>query len=63
MMVELKDGTTLNGLLNTVDTYMNVILNEVVQTNADATVFERMPEVFARGNNVLSRSTKSGLWM
>ena len=34
MLVELKNGETLNGLLVTCDTWMNLTLKEVVQTSA-----------------------------
>ncbi len=33
MLVELKNGETLNGHLVTCDNWMNLILKEVVQTN------------------------------
>jgi U6 snRNA-associated Sm-like protein LSm4 len=33
MLVELKNGETLNGHLVSCDTWMNLILREVVQTN------------------------------
>lgn len=63
MLVELKDGTTLNGMLEKVDTYMNVILKEVVETNPDGDKFTRLAEVFARGNNVRhgTRTHKQGV--
>jgi small nuclear ribonucleoprotein (snRNP)-like protein len=34
MLVELKSGETLNGHLVMCDTWMNLTLKEVVQTNA-----------------------------
>lgn len=34
MLVELKNGETLNGHLASCDTYMNLILKEVVQTSS-----------------------------
>ena len=34
MLVELKNGETLNGHLVTCDTWMNLTLKEVVQTSA-----------------------------
>lgn len=34
MLVELKNGETLNGHLVQCDTWMNLTLKEVVQTNA-----------------------------
>ena len=55
MLVELKNGETLNGHLISCDTWMNLTLKEVVQTSPDGDKFFRLAEVYVRGNNV-------GLW-
>ncbi|KAJ5780183.1 U6 snRNA-associated Sm-like protein LSM4 [Penicillium paradoxum] len=60
MLVELKNGETLNGHLVTCDNFMNLILREVVQTSPEGDRFFRLPEVYIRGNNV-SALTSSGL--
>lgn len=52
MLVELKNGETLNGHLVTCDTWMNLTLREVVQTSLDGEKFTRLPEVYVKGNNV-----------
>lgn len=52
MLVELKDGETLNGHLVNCDTWMNLTLKEVVQTMPDGEHFFRLTEVYVRGNNV-----------
>ncbi|PNS20999.1 hypothetical protein CAC42_3336 [Sphaceloma murrayae] len=52
MLVELKDGTTLNGHLVNCDTYMNLTLKEVVQTSAEGDRFFRLSEAYVRGNNI-----------
>ena len=52
MLVELKNGETLNGHLVNCDTWMNLTLKEVVQTSPDGDKFYRLPEVYVRGNNV-----------
>ena len=52
MLVELKNGETLNGHLLNCDTWMNLTLKEVVQTSPDGDKFFRLPEVYVRGNNV-----------
>ena len=54
MLVELKNGETLNGHLVACDTYMNLTLKEVVQTSPDGDRFFRLPECYVRGNNVRS---------
>ncbi|KAJ5081933.1 hypothetical protein NUU61_010197 [Penicillium alfredii] len=58
MLVELKNGETLNGHLVTCDNWMNLILREVVQTSPEGDRFFKLPEVYIRGNNVcpLARS-------
>ncbi len=55
MLVELKNGETLNGHLVTCDNWMNLILREVVQTSPEGDKFFRLPEVYIRGNNVRPR--------
>ncbi|KAF8244190.1 Sm-like ribonucleoprotein [Wilcoxina mikolae CBS 423.85] len=52
MLVELKNGETLNGHLVSCDTYMNLTLREVVQTSPDGDRFYRLSEAYVRGNNV-----------
>ena len=52
MLVELKNGETLNGHLANCDNWMNLILKEVVQTSPEGDRFFRLPEVYVRGNNV-----------
>lgn len=52
MLVELKNGETLNGHLVKCDNWMNLILREVVQTSPEGDRFFKLPEVYIRGNNV-----------
>lgn len=52
MLVELKNGETLNGHLVNCDNWMNLTLKEVVQTSPEGDRFYRLPEVYVRGNNV-----------
>jgi U6 snRNA-associated Sm-like protein LSm4 len=56
MLVELKSGETLNGLLVNCDTWMNLTLKEVVQTSADGDKFMRLPEIYVRGSTVSFQS-------
>jgi small nuclear ribonucleoprotein (snRNP)-like protein len=57
MLVELKNGETLNGHLVQCDTYMNLTLKEVVQTSPEGDKFFRLPECYVRGNNVSQNPT------
>ncbi|KAB5571905.1 hypothetical protein GE09DRAFT_912631, partial [Coniochaeta sp. 2T2.1] len=52
MLVELKNGETLNGHLVSCDTWMNLTMKEVVQTSPEADKFVRLPEVYVKGNNI-----------
>jgi len=52
MLVELKNGETLNGHLVNCDTWMNLTLKDVVQTSPEGDRFWRLAEVYVRGNNV-----------
>ena len=52
MLVELKNGETLNGHLVACDTWMNLTLKEVVQTSPEGDRFVKLAEVYVRGNNV-----------
>ncbi|CAN9417043.1 unnamed protein product [Alternaria alternata] len=52
MLVELKSGETLNGLLVNCDTWMNLTLKEVVQTSANGDKFMRLPEIYVRGSTI-----------
>ncbi|CRG88975.1 hypothetical protein PISL3812_06010 [Talaromyces islandicus] len=52
MLVELKNGETLNGHLVNCDNWMNLTLKEVVQTSPEGDRFYRLPEVYVRGNNI-----------
>jgi U6 snRNA-associated Sm-like protein LSm4 len=52
ILVELKNGETVNGTLVNCDTWMNVTLKEVIQTSPDGDRFWRMPEVYVRGSTI-----------
>ncbi|EPS36631.1 hypothetical protein H072_9821 [Dactylellina haptotyla CBS 200.50] len=52
LLVELKNGETLNGHLVSCDTWMNLTLKEVIQTSPDGEIFHRLPEAYVRGNNI-----------
>ena len=62
MLVELKNGETLNGHLVNCDTWMNLTLKEVVQTSPEGDKFFRLPEVYVRGNNVCTCSLEQCDW-
>ncbi len=50
----LKDGRVIDGKLTGYDEYMNMVLDEVEETNGEAK--KRIGTVILRGNNVVSIS-------
>ena len=63
MLVELKSGETLNGLLINCDTWMNLTLKEVVQTSTDGDKFWRLAEIYVRGSTVRHAPIQQGDWI
>lgn len=52
----LKDGRVLEGRLAGFDEYMNMVLEESLETSADGGEGRRLGSVVLRGNNVVSIS-------
>ncbi|CCE85645.1 Piso0_005263 [Millerozyma farinosa CBS 7064] len=52
ILVELKNGETLNGELVNCDSWMNLTLNNVIQVSANGTNFLKLPECYVRGNHI-----------
>lgn len=50
----LKDGRSMEGKLTGFDEYMNMVLDEAVETVADGHEGRRLGKVVLRGNNVVS---------
>lgn len=52
ILVELKNGETLNGLLTNCDSWMNLTLNDVIQTSPSGEEFLKLLEIYIRGNHI-----------
>ena len=59
VVIELKNGNlvitigeTYNGHLVNCDSWMNIILTEVICTSSDGSRFWRIPEIYIRGNTI-----------
>lgn len=52
MLVELKNGETYNGHLQSCDDWMNLNLREVTLTSRDGDQFWKIQEVYIRGNTI-----------
>jgi U6 snRNA-associated Sm-like protein LSm4 len=52
ILVELKNGETYNGHLMNCDSWMNIILKEVIKTSPEGSEFWRIPEIYIRGNTI-----------
>lgn len=50
----LKDGRTLDGKLTGFDEYMNMVLEEAVESDTDGNDGRRLGTAIIRGNNVVS---------
>ena len=55
MLVELKNGETLNGHLVTCDTWMNLTLKEVVQTSPVRFIYPRLRTSFNKTTRLEGR--------
>lgn len=52
ILIELKNGETLNGELVNCDSWMNLSLKNVVQTSSSGDEFFKMNEIYVRGNHI-----------
>ncbi|KZT61150.1 Sm-like ribonucleo protein [Calocera cornea HHB12733] len=52
MLVELKNGETLNGHLVNCDNFMNITLREVYQTSSEGERFWKLKECYVRGSTI-----------
>eukprot|EP00977_Amphora_coffeiformis_P008148 scaffold1825_cov181-Amphora_coffeaeformis.AAC.2 len=52
MLVELKGGDTYNGRLQSIDSWMNMNLTEVICTSADGAHFHKLPSAYIRGSAI-----------
>jgi len=48
-MIELRTGETWNGVLESIDNYMNVHLVDAIRTSRDGSTFHKVPAVHLRG--------------
>ena len=49
-MVQLKSGETYNGVLKSIDKFMNLKLTDALLTDAKGQIFKSVNEVYIRGN-------------
>ncbi|KAI3406544.2 hypothetical protein KGF56_000676 [Candida oxycetoniae] len=52
VLIELKTGETYNGNLTNCDSWMNLTLHDVVQTNSSGDKFEKISEIYIRGMHI-----------
>ena len=52
ILVELKCGTTCNGILKGIDDYFNLLLNKVIITNSNGDLFSEALLVLIKGKAV-----------
>ncbi|ODV79714.1 Sm-like ribonucleo protein, partial [Suhomyces tanzawaensis NRRL Y-17324] len=52
VLIELKNGETLNGDLVNCDSWMNLTLKNVIQSSANGDEFLKLPEIYIRGIHI-----------
>eukprot|EP00906_Rhabdomonas_costata_P005861 RCo008696 len=52
ILVELKNGETMNGQLVNCDSWMNMNLRDIICTSRDGDRFWKIREVYIRGNTI-----------
>ena len=52
ILVELKNGESLNGQLVNCDSWMNLTLKDVIQSSSNGETFVKLPECYIRGNHI-----------
>lgn len=52
ILVELKTGETYNGNLTNCDSWMNLTLHNVIQTNSTGDEFLQLPEIYIKGMHI-----------
>ncbi|MCC6030054.1 MAG: ribonucleoprotein [Desulfurococcales archaeon] len=60
VMVKLKDGTELVGLMDSVDSTMNVVLREAVQIDENERLVAKYGKILIRGSQILYIATNYG---
>lgn len=52
ILVQIKNGDSINGILDKMDTFMNLKILNAIYTNKEGTKFYKANEIFIRGNNI-----------
>lgn len=52
VLIELKSGESLNGNLVNCDSWMNLTLEDVIQTSANGDAFLKIPSIYVRGTQI-----------
>ena len=52
IMVQIKNGDYINGILENVDFFMNLKIKDIIYNNKEGTNFFKAKEIFIRGSNI-----------
>ncbi|KAI5950332.1 hypothetical protein KGF54_005149 [Candida jiufengensis] len=52
ILIELKTGETYNGNLTNCDSWMNLTLHDVIQTNQRGDEFQKLSEIYIKGMHI-----------
>ena len=61
IMIQIKNGDTVNGILDNIDIFMNMKINDVTYTDKNGEKFYKANEIFIRGNNISSINFEENL--
>ncbi|MCQ2817351.1 MAG: hypothetical protein MJ252_08815 [archaeon] len=61
VLVQIKNGDSINGTLEKIDIFMNLKINNVIYTNKDGTNFYNTKEIFIKGNNIAAINFEENL--
>jgi U6 snRNA-associated Sm-like protein LSm4 len=52
ILIELKNGDTYNGRVESCNMFMNILLKDVICTSKDGDRFWKIPECYIRGSSI-----------
>lgn len=61
VLVQIKNGDYINGILENVDTFMNLKITNFIYNNKEKGEFFKANEIFIRGNNISSLNFEENL--
>ena len=54
ILIEIKNGDNINGIINNIDNFMNIHIKNGIITKKDGKNFYKMSDIYIRGSNINS---------